>query len=94
LNPEDSNKQDGGKLLTPGEAAQQLRVTPEHVRSLIRQGLLAAVNVGTGAKRPLYRIAAEALREFMSCRGQSGPRARPRRPKRRPSVRDHFPDLR
>ncbi len=93
MNPEDSNVRVDGKLLTPTEAAQQLRVTPEQVRSLIRQGQLAAVNVGTGAKRPLYRITAEALREFVSCRGRLGPLARSRRPMRRPSVRDHFPDL-
>ncbi len=94
MTPEDSNPRADGKLLTPDEAAEQLRVTPEQVRSLIRRGQLAAINVGTGAKRPMYRITHEALREFVSRRWQSGIEARQGRRRRPPRVRDHFPDLR
>ena len=81
------------ELLTPAEAAAELRVTAEQIRSLIRRGELAAINVGGGAKRPLYRIGRQALDEFLSRRQQAGPAVKPVRIKRRPSVRDHFLDL-
>jgi excisionase family DNA binding protein len=81
------------ELLTPAEAAAELRVTAEQIRSLIRRGELAAINVGGGAKRPLYRIGRQALDEFLSRRWQAGPAVKPVRVKRRPSVRDHFPEL-
>jgi excisionase family DNA binding protein len=82
-----------GTLLTPGEVAQRLRVTPEQVRCLIRRGQLAAVNVGTGPKRPLYRITPEAVEEFLS--GRSRQTAPPRPTNRHlPVVPDFFPDLR
>lgn len=54
------------ELLTPEEAARRLKVTAEQVRSLIRRGELAAINVGTGPKRPLYRITPRRCRS--SCR--------------------------
>jgi len=81
-------------LLTPAEAADELRVSAEQVRCLIRRGELTAVNVGTGSKRPLYRITRRALDEFMAGRYQPGPAARPTRIMRRQPVHDHFPDLR
>jgi excisionase family DNA binding protein len=81
-------------LLTPDEAAKRLRVTAEQVRSLIRKGQLAAVNVGTGPKRPLYRISAKAMDEFLARRWQPGPAVRPKKFRRLPPVRDYFPNLR
>lgn len=81
------------RLLTPGEVAAHLRVTAEQVRSLIRTGQLAAVNVGTGPKRPLYRITPEAVTEFLARRGQPAPQARPSSPRRLPPVPDRFPSL-
>ena len=82
-----------GDLLTPDEVAKRLKVTAEQVRTLIRKGHLAAINVGTGPKRPFYRITPQALQEFLSCRWQPGSALR-RRIKRRPPVPDHFPNLR
>ena len=81
-------------LFTPKEAAQRLKITAEQVRSLIRKGQLAAVNVGTGLKRPLYRVTGDALREFLARRWQPGPATRPRRAKQHPPVQDHFATLR
>ena len=81
-------------LLTPDEAARRLRVTAEHVRALIRSGRLAAINVGTGPKRPLYRIPFCDLRDFLSNRHQPAQTTRPPRFKRLPPVEDHFPHLR
>jgi excisionase family DNA binding protein len=81
------------ELLTPTEVATELRVTAEQIRSLIRRGELAAINVGAGAKRPLYRIRRQALNEFLARRWHSAPAAKPVRVKRHPCVRDHFPDL-
>jgi excisionase family DNA binding protein len=79
--------------LTPEEAAETLRVSAEQVRCLIRTRQLAAINVGTGPKRPLYRITTQAVQEFLSRRWLPGPATKPRRFMRRPSVQDHFPDL-
>jgi excisionase family DNA binding protein len=81
-------------LLTPAETADELRVSAEQVRCLIRRGELTAVNVGTGSKRPLYRITRRALDEFMAGRYQPSPAVRPARITRRQPVHDHFPDLR
>jgi excisionase family DNA binding protein len=47
--------------LTPPEVAKRLRVSPERVIAWIRSGRLAAVNVGSGPKRPRYRVAQEAV---------------------------------
>ena len=83
------------RFRTPPEVATRLRVTPEQVRSLIRKGMLYAINVGAGNKRPLYRIPREALQTFLT-RGCS--RAEPIRKEKtkrstfRPAV-DHFPGL-
>lgn len=83
-----------GRLLTPLEVAERLRVTAEQVRCLIRTSQLAAVNIGTGPKRPLYRITPDALAEFLARRGQSAPPPRLRVAPRLPPVPDCFPDLR
>jgi excisionase family DNA binding protein len=82
------------ELLTPQDAAGQLMVSAEQVRCLIRSGQLAAINVGTGSKRPLYRITTDALADFMSRRFQPAPAIRPKRFKRLTPIQDHFPDLR
>ena len=81
-------------LLTPDEAAKRLRVTAEQVRNLIKKGQLGAINVGTGPKKPRYRITLTALQEFLNRRWQLGTATQTRRTKQRQFVRDHFPDLR
>ena len=81
-------------LLTPAEVAKRLQVTAEQVRSLIRKGDLAAINVGTGEKRPLYRITSQALETFISGRWQAGPAVKPRQFKRLQRVTDHFSKVR
>ena len=88
-----NNPPQAPELLTPGEVAVKLRVTAEQVRRLIREGKLAAANVGTGPKRPLYRIAPKDLQAFLSRRWQHGPAVRPHRAKRLPPVPDFFPGL-
>ena len=93
MHSKDSPIRTDGELLTPDEAAGRLKVTAEQVRSLIRKGQLAAINVGTGSKRPLYRITPQALEDFLTRRWQPG-RALRRPTKRRPPVHDHFPNLR
>lgn len=81
-------------LLTPEDVAAELKVTAEQVRNLIRHGQLAAVNVGAGKKRPLYRITRQGLQDFLSRRYQPGPAVRPKRFRRLPTVPDLFPNLR
>lgn len=85
---------DTHSLLTPDDVARHLKVTTEQVRSLIRKGELAAINVGVGSKRPLYRITQQAVQEFCSKRYQGGPAVHPRLLKQLPPARDHFPGLR
>ena len=82
-------------LLTPADVALTLRVTPEQVRSLIRKGELAAINVGAGRRRPLYRITPQALDQFLSGRWQPGAAVRTKRASRQPQpVPDFFSNLR
>lgn len=81
-------------FLTPEEVSRKLRVTAEQVRNLIRQGRISAVNVGTGKKRPLYRIRQQALDDFLdNSRQKSQPGTR-RKFRRLPPAQDFFPDLR
>ena len=81
------------QLLTPIEAATKLKVTAEQIRSLIRQGQLSAVNVGTGTKRPLYRISQQALNDFLCRRWQPGQSTQKKRFKRLAPAPDFFPGL-
>ncbi len=80
-------------MLTPGDVAARLNVTTEQVRSLIRTGRLRAINVGTGNKRPLYRLSAEVVEDFI--RHGSCNRTPPtkRRAKQLGRVPDFFPRL-
>lgn len=82
-----------GRLLTPDQVAEHLRVTAEQVRCLIRTGQLAAVNVSAGTKRPCYRITPDAVAEFLARRAQPAPISRRRPPRRLPPVPDYFPNL-
>ena len=81
------------KLLTPNEAATKLKVTPEQIRSLIRKGQLSAVNVGTGMKRPLYRITQQALNDFLCCRQQPRSTKQSNKFRQDAPVPDFFPHL-
>ena len=81
------------QLLTPNEAAIKLKVTPEQIRSLIRKGQLSAVNVGTGSKRPLYRITRQALNDFLSRRWHPSLTTQRRKFKQLAPAPDFFPGL-
>jgi excisionase family DNA binding protein len=84
---------DEEQVLTPDEAAIKLKITTEQVRSLIRQGQISAFNVGTGKKRPLYRITQRALNDFLDRRWQPGLAKQKRKFKRLDPIRDFFPGL-
>ncbi|MHC4116886.1 MAG: helix-turn-helix domain-containing protein [Planctomycetota bacterium] len=81
------------KLLTPSQAADFLGVTAEQVRKLIRRGDISAANVGTGSKRPLYRIRKQALEDFLSFRRQPRTTSPKKKFKRLDPVPDFFPHL-
>ena len=81
-------------LLTPSDVAAQLKVTAEQVRSLIRSGRLLAINVGSGKKRPLYRVSKEALDEFIKAGSQTTTSRNKRTARQVARVPDFFPDLR
>jgi excisionase family DNA binding protein len=83
----------GERLLTPNQAADYLIVTPEQIRNLIRQGQLSAVNVGTGTKRPLYRITQQALNDFLARRWHPGISTQKKKFRRLVPTSDFFPDL-
>jgi len=80
-------------LLTPNQAAIYLKVTAEQIRSLIRKGQLSAVNVGTGTKRPLYRITRQALNDFLCQRQQPRLTKQGKKFRQDPPVPDFFPHL-
>jgi excisionase family DNA binding protein len=82
------------QILTVKEVSAQLKVSSEQVRTLIRQGQLSAVNVGSGKKRPLYRITHEALESFMKLGQQPNPSIFRKRSRRLPPAPDFFTDLR
>ena len=81
------------QILTVKEVSAQLKVSSEQVRTLIRKGQLSAVNVGSGKKRPLYRITSEALETFIELGQQSNPLIFHRSSKRLPPAPDFFPHL-
>ena len=81
------------QLLTPNEAATKLKVTPEQIRCLIRKGQLSAVNVGTGPKRPLYRITQQALDDFLNHRYKPTRTIHKKKFRRLAPAPDFFPDL-
>jgi len=84
---------DGEQLLTPIQAAAYLNVTPEQVRCLIRQHQLSAVNVGSGNKRPLYRITQLAMNDFLNRRQQPCSTKQSKKFKQDAPVPDFFPNL-
>jgi excisionase family DNA binding protein len=94
VNPDKKTFESNGNLLTPAEVAEKLRVTPEQVRSLIRKGRIPATNVGTGPKRPLYRISQKAFDEFLIHGGQPIQPMQKKRFMRLPHAPDFFPHLR
>jgi len=82
---------DTAPLLTPNNIAARLQISAEQVRSLIRTGRLRAVNVGSGKKRPLYRVSEKALDEFLKT-GSQAVTSRTNKPTNRlPHVPDFFP---
>ena len=85
--------EDNHELLTPEETAERLRVSAEQVRCLIRKGQLAAINVGSGKKRPLYRITEHALHDFLDRRWRPGQAICKKQFKKNPPVQDFFPGL-
>ncbi len=81
------------QLLTPNDASIILKVTSEQVRNLIRRGQILAINVGTGKKRPLYRITPRALNDFLKSRYKTGPVRQDKKLRQLDLVRDFFSDL-
>ena len=72
--------------LSPAVVAEQLGLAKvDSVYAHIASGDLAAVNVGTGPSRPLWRISQAALDAFLASRAavpapKQATRAKPRRP--------------
>ena len=77
------------KHFTPQQFAELLGVTHEHVLSLIRRGLLDAIDVSINRRRPTYRIPAEAVEKFQAGRVVTQPVTPVRRRKLR-VTKDYF----
>ena len=79
-------------LLTVADVAKRLVVVhDEVVLAHIRGGRLRAINVGLGSRRPRWRIAQEALEEFLGARTTSPVQpAKPRRTRRPSQVIEFF----
>jgi excisionase family DNA binding protein len=71
------------RMLTPPQIAERLGIDAHKVVAWIAAGQLVAVNVSDGAKRPRWRIAPEALEQFLR-RRQSKPAAAPVRRRQQP----------
>lgn len=84
--------QDSERWMTPPEVGRLLRVAPETVVGWIRSGELRGVNVGSGAKRPRFRVSAEALADFELRRTVRPPVKPVRRRKRLEHVKNYFPE--
>ena len=93
MDPDEMRFENNVNLLTPAEVAEKLHVTQEQIRNLIRKGQLPAVNVGTGMKRPLYRINQQALNDFLYRRLQPRSTKQGKKLKQDPPVPDFFPHL-
>jgi len=93
MNHNETTTEKNARLLTPNEVAEHLQVTAEQVRSLIRKGQLQAANVGTGKKRPLYRITQKALNDFLNQRQQPSLSAQSKKYKQLNPTPDFFPHL-
>jgi excisionase family DNA binding protein len=52
------------RMLTVADIADELVLSVEHVRRLIRRGELAAVNIATSG-RPNYRVSRAALEKYL-----------------------------
>lgn len=56
------------ELLTPEQAAAEMKISRTQLYELIGSGALPVINVGAGARRPRLRIARTALAEFYKTR--------------------------
>lgn len=54
-----------GDYLTTGQVAKRIGSTPQHVRSLITTGRLAAINIAKGSGRPRFRVSESAVTDFL-----------------------------
>jgi len=60
-----SNRAQTQRMLTVVGVADELVISIEQTRRLIRRGELAAVNIGT-SRRPNYRVSRAALDQYLS----------------------------
>ncbi len=76
--------------MTPCEAAERWRMSPDRIRAFIKAGKLKALNTGTRDK-PRFVILPWHAREFEQALAAAPP-PRPRR-RKATAVKDWFPDL-
>ena len=53
------------RWMSVDDVAKCLNASPDHVRKLIHQGKLDAIDVSTG-RRPTYRISPESYRAYLT----------------------------
>lgn len=82
--------QDPQRRMTPPEVARILKVAPETVLTWIRSGELRGFNVGSGAKRPRFRVSPADLADFEARRTVQPPVKPVRRRKRLEHMKNYF----
>jgi hypothetical protein len=74
----------------PPAVARRYAVNVRRVHAWIATGELAAVNVGDGAKRPRWRVTAEAIADFERRRSAQPKAATTRRKRKKPEYTEYF----
>ncbi len=90
--PKAGSPMSNDRALTPPAVAKRYGINVHRVLAWIRNGTLAAINVGDGPTRPRWRIMPEALEAFERRRASQppAPKSSPRRRKADPSVIEYF----
>ncbi|HUE72008.1 MAG TPA: helix-turn-helix domain-containing protein [Pirellulaceae bacterium] len=79
------------KHFTTGQAAEEISVTDEKIRDLIKAGEIAAIDVSLHAGgKPRWRIAASDLEAFLLRRRTQPPATAPKRKKRPAQVTEYY----
>ena len=79
---------------SPPEIAESLRVDVHAVLGWIHSGQLVARKLGSGTKRPRFRVAQSALERFLESRETTPPTPRRRQSKPKPAAVDYVAMMR
>ena len=78
------------RWFTPPQIARELGTKPSTILRWIRRGELTAVNIGSGAFKPRFRVSRDAFDKFLLSRTVQPPTPTPRRRRADPAVIQFF----